>query len=112
LVLRERGVDVDQRGAPGKQRLDLDHRDERGDAGQQRGRRDHRAGAVDHLRQRHAVPGQLADLVADERDRLGRAERRAAGQPPPREVGGGGQQQALVLTGRQVHAGPPAGPVR
>ena len=96
---------MDQRASPREQRLDLEHRDQAGDTRQQGGQREHVPGAVDDFGQRHAVPGHLADLVTDQRDRLRRAEGRAAGEAAPGQVRGRREQQPLPFAGRQVHAG-------
>ena len=49
------------------------------------------------------VARRLADLVGDQRDRLGLAQQQAAGAPPPRELTGEEQLEAVLLTWQQAH---------
>ena len=51
-----------------------------------------------------AVARGLADLVGDQRDRLGLAEPQPARAPLARQLGGQEQQQPVLLAGQQPHA--------
>ena len=48
----------------------------------------------------------LADLVGDERGRLGLVELQAAGAAAPRQLGGQEEQEPVLLAGQQAHGAP------
>jgi hypothetical protein len=86
-----------------EERLDLHGRHGRGDALDQPFGPDDLPGATHHLVEVVAVPGELADLVAHQRDRLGGPEPGAARETAPREIGRTVQQHPLLLPRGEVH---------
>ena len=99
----ERPVDVHEGRAVREERLDLHGRHGRGDALEQLVGPDDLVRAPDDLVEVVTVPGELADLVAHQRDRLGRPEPGAAGEAAAGELGRAVQQHPLLLARGEVH---------
>src|SRR5882757_5053785 len=105
----ERGIHVYQHGAVREQRLHLQRRHGGRYPVDQLVGPQHGARGGHHLLVGHVVPGQLADLVADQRDRLRCAQPGTPGQSTPGQLGAAVQQESLPLSRGQVHEALPRG---
>src|SRR4051794_743996 len=93
----------DEPRAVGEGGLDLDARQQVGDAVEHVVLGHDAVAPGDGLGVGEAVAGGLADLVGDERGRLGLRQREPAGAAAARELGGQEEQEPVLLAGQQAH---------